>query len=311
LSKKLFVALPLLLLAVQAWCQTALVVRQVTVSGNANISSDAILQAAKITVGRPASTADLLNAEDAVRNLGYFKDAKILSRAVSDTETDVTIEVVEYPVIREFQFLGNTVVSTEELTKLVAETVEPGLVWSNRNARPIRDAVVKLYEDRGYFVQLDRIEPSEESPGTLTIGVIEPTVNEIRLVGLDKTRESTVRRVMKTRPGRPLSARTWRRDMEELYYTYWFETITPANPEPTEVPGQYNLTVEFKEARTGQLNAGVALDPQSRLVGTASYSDSNFRGLGQSVGIQLSQATVGGRSSWPTATASSIRGTPA
>jgi outer membrane protein insertion porin family len=54
------------------------------------------------------------------------------------------------------------------------------------------------------------------------------------------------------------------------------------------------LTIEFKESQTGLLNAGVALDPQSRLVGTLSYSDSNFLGHGQSVGVQLSQATAGG-----------------
>ena len=44
---------------------------------------------------------------------------------------------------------------------------------------------------------------------------------------------------------------------------------------------------------TGQINGGVALDPQSRLVGFVSYSDSNFRGSGQAVGLNLSQATVG------------------
>ena len=55
-----------------------------------------------------------------------------------------------------------------------------------------------------------------------------------------------------------------------------------------------DITLTFVEARTAQINAGVALDPQSRLVGTASFTESNFKGKGQSVGLELEMATVGG-----------------
>lgn len=279
-----------------AWAQTTSTVKSVTVRGNQNVTADAISAAMKVKEGKALLQKDLLDDEASIRNLGFFKDVKVLTRQVSDTEVEVIVEVSEYPVVREVRVLGNTVVTTEDITKTTLESQPSGQVWNNRNARPIRDAITKLYEDKGYFVQVDRLGPDDSSPGTLLVSVIEPSVGEIKLIGLRRTQEKVIRRIMKTKPGKPFSSRNWRRDIEELYYTYWFENdgVRPAVPEATEVPGQYNLAIEFKEARTGLLNMGVALDPQSRLVGTLSYSDSNFLGRGQSVGIQLAQATVGG-----------------
>jgi outer membrane protein insertion porin family len=284
----------LLSLAVSASAQQTPAVQSVTVRGNANITTEAILAAMRSKPGDALSLAQLQADEQAVRDLGFFRDVKVLNRAVSATESEIIVEVLEYPIVREVRVVGNTVVSTEQATA-VALGIQPlGNVWNNRNARPIRDALTKLYEEKGYFVDFEEIGPDAASEGTLTIAVLEPRVNEIKLIGLTRTKPSVVERIMKTRPGEVFSPRLWRRDVEELYYTYWFEKLEPAQPQLAERPGEYNLAIEFKEARTGQLNAGVALDPQSRLVGTASYSESNFLGQGKSVGVQLAQATVGG-----------------
>lgn len=283
-------------LSVMSLAQTSQTVSSVTIRGNQNITTDAIAAAMQVKVGRALVQKELLDDEASIRNLGYFKDVKLLTRTVSDTDAEVIVEVAEYPVVREFRVLGNTVLKTEDITKIASQSQELGRVWNNRNAKPIRDAITKKYEDKGFFVQVDRLGPDDTSDGTILVSVIEPVVDEIKLIGLRKTEPKVIRRIMKTKPGKPFSAKDWRRDIEELYYTYWFENdgVKPALPEQTDQPGHYNLAIEFKEARTGLLNAGVALDPQSRLVGTLSYSDSNFLGRGQSVGIQLAQATVGG-----------------
>lgn len=288
----MFCLLPLL--AAVAVAQQSPTVQSITVRGNAAISTEAVLAAMRTKVGDALSLPQLQADEQAVRDLGFFRDVKVLNRAVSATASEVVVELMEYPVVREVRVVGNTVVSTEDATRAVTEVQPLGNVWNNRNARTIRDAVAKLYEDKGYFVDFEEIGPDASSEGTLTVAVLEPRVNEIKLIGLTRTKPSVVERIMKTRPGEVFSPRLWRRDIEELYYTYWFEKLEPAQPQLADRPGEYNLAIEFKEARTGQLNAGVALDPQSRLVGTASYSESNFLGAGKSVGVQLAQATVGG-----------------
>ena len=286
----------LLAMAHGAFAQATATISSVTIRGNKNISSDAISASMKVKVGRPLVQKELLDDEAAIRNLGYFQDVKILNRNITETEAEVIVEVAEYPIVREVRVLGNTVVSTAEITEMALASQQTGLVWNNRNARPIRDAVSKKYEEKGYFVQIDRLGPDESSEGTLLISVIEPMVDKITFLGNKKTESKVIQRIMKTKPGKPFSAKDWRRDIEELYYTYWFESdgVKPALPETTDQPGHYNLTIEFKEAKTGLLNVGVALDPQSRLVGTFSYNDSNFLGRGQSIGVQVAQATVGG-----------------
>lgn len=269
-------------------------VTNIVVRGNQNISVEAILASMRVKPGEALSLSQLQADEQAIRDLGYFRDVKILNRAVSENESEVIVEVSEYPIVREVRVVGNTVVDTETVTAAVNEIQPIGNVWNNRNARPIRDSLAKIYEDKGYFVDFEQIGPDATSVGTLTIAVLEPRVGEIKLIGLTRTKQTVVERIMKTRPGDVFSPRLWRRDIEELYYTYWFDKLEPAQPEIGERPGEYNLAIEFSEARTGQLNVGVALDPQSRLVGTGSYSESNFRGLGKSIGVQLTQATVGG-----------------
>lgn len=293
MQKRACLILILLAWAGSAFAQSASVVKEVIVRGNVRINQTAILAAMRTQAGKPFVQADLRTDEENVLNLGFFRDVKILSRAVSDTETEVIVEVSEYPLVKEIRVVGNSVIATEDILAIVAQYQSVENVWNNRNARPINEGITRLYQEKGYFVQLEQIGPTRESPETLTISIIEPTVNEIRLVGLNRTKERTVRRIMKTRPGSIFSIDGWRRDIEELYYTYWFDEIKPEQS-PAEKPGQFNLTLTFKEARTAQINAGVALDPQSRIVGTLSFNDTNFLGNGQGVGIQLSQATVGG-----------------
>ena len=293
LHKRICVAVMLMFLCAVSFAQGTLVVKEIVIRGNIRINRDAILAAMRTQVGKPLVSTDLRTDEENILNMGFFADAKVLSRNVSDTEAEVLVEVQEYPIVKEIRIVGNTVFTSDDLMKIVTNYQQVGNVWNNRNARPINDEIIAKYREKGYFVQLVRPGPLTESPETLNIQIIEPTVNEITLVGLNRTQERTVRRLMKTKPGGLYSRDTLRRDTEELYYTYWFEEVRPEEL-PTDQPGVFNIVMNFKEARTAQLNAGVALDAQSRIVGTLSYNDTNFMGTGQSVGAQLSQATIGG-----------------
>lgn len=292
LVRSIYTAIVLLLLAGFAHAQGTVIVREIIIRGNEAISVDAIRAAMRTQPGQPVTPNLLLADEDSIRDLGFFMDVRVLSRNVSETEAEIIVEVEENPIVREVRIDGNTVVDTPRLYELITEIQPLGLVYNNRNARQIRDAIASEYAERGFFIEIDRLGPDPDSRNTLLISLIEPMVNEIRIEGLTRTRQSVIERIIKTRPGEPYSLRQWRRDVEEVYYTYWFDDIR-TREEPTERPGYYDLVLEVSEARTGQISAGVALDPQSRIVGTLTYNDSNFMGMGQSLGIQLSQSTVG------------------
>ncbi|MCH7945167.1 MAG: BamA/TamA family outer membrane protein [Armatimonadetes bacterium] len=289
------VAFILVLASVNVLAQRNVIVKTITVRGAKIISRDAILAAMGSKEGSILQQSQLRNDETRILDLGYFKDVQILTRMIggSDTEAELIVEVAENPVIREILVRGNTVLSSEELTALVVEIQTLGNIYNNRNGRQIQVAIEDAYRKAGYFIQIEGRGPDPESEGTLLITIIEQVVREIRLIGLHRTDEKVILRIMKTKPGQPYSPRVFRRDAEELLSTFWFESVVPDQFDTNQV-GVYDLELEFVEARTGQINGGVALDPQSRLVGFISYSDSNFNGMGQSVGVNLSQATIGG-----------------
>lgn len=294
-----FIAVTAILFAsVLAIAQDNVIIKTITINGANNINRDAILAVMTSKEGGILQPSELLNDEDRVMGMGYFQDVKILRKPLANpNEVELVVELEENPIIREILFLGNTIISSEDLTAIVTDIQSLGRIYNNQNAGRIVAAVQSAYEDTGYIGQIDEIGPDPDSLGTLRIVIIEPSIREIRLIGLHRTQHKVVYRIMKTKAGEPFSPTLLRRDREELASTFWFEMIENPRLIETEDLGVFDLELEFTEARTGQINGGIALDPQSRLVGFVSYSDSNFRGLGQSVGVNLSQATVGGGAS--------------
>lgn len=276
-----------------ASAQQQTIVKTITVRGTVVTSDVAIRTVMSIKEGAVLQAAQLRADESRILDLGYYKDVQIVTKQISDTEVEVVVEVAENPVIREVRFKGNTVFTAAQLTAAVTPIQELGKIYNNRFQSRILTAIENMYAEKGYLVGIDQLQPDPESDGTLLISILEPRINEIRLIGLRRTKESVIKRIMKVRPGDAYNELLLRADLEELWATRWFDDIIPRRQD-TSQPAVYNIELEFVEARTGQINGGVALDPQSRLVGFASYSDSNFRGLGQSAGINLSQATVGG-----------------
>ncbi len=288
--------LALTLLFTAACCtlaQTVGTIKEVIVRGNSAISRDAILAAMKSKEGRPFVQGDLPNDESQIKNLGFFQDVKVLSRDLGGDEWQVIVEVLENPVVKEIRITGNTVFPTDQLLKLVTQPV--GQIYNLRNALPTTDAISKLYEDKGYFAQVD-IVPLPESPNTLNVVVVERQVKDIYIEGLVRTRPSIIRKLMKVKPGQAYNEEAFSIDLRRLSSTQWFESITPKVREAGEI-GKVDLLMDLKEARTAQIGMGLSLDPTSRLTGSIRYSDSNFHGSGQTVAVTLSQDTSGGGAS--------------
>ncbi|MBX3096978.1 MAG: BamA/TamA family outer membrane protein [Fimbriimonadaceae bacterium] len=295
-----------LLLCATTWAMAQnRTIRAITVEGNNRVTSEAILTSMRWKVGSTYNEAERASEEDLVLSMGLFREVEIRGAVVNDTDVDVVVAVVENPVIKEVKVVGNTVVSTEEITALaVADSQDDqvgqplGEIYRNTLGRSLAEAIRDLYSTRGYSIQIEQLGPDPESEGTLVIRVLETRLNEIRIVNEDssrmRTRQSTFERILRTRQtGVALNERNLRRDIEDLYATGWFDSIQPTAT-PGRQPGTLDVTLFVKERPTGLFNIGAALDPQSRLVGLLTYQDTNFRGSGQSVGANLSQATVGG-----------------
>lgn len=269
-------------------------VSKVVIKGNSQYPEATISASLRIRAGQTVTDADLRREEENLLSLGVFRSVKVMVEKNAAGEYELIVSLVEYPVVKEVRITGNETVPTAEILAAVNAAQKVGSVWNNRNADVISKAVRALYQKRDMIVNFTQIGPMAESPNTLTISILEPKIGDIELVGLVRTKPETIKRIMRSKPGAPFRRDVLRKDLEDLAMgTNWFEKLEP-DLSPGNSAGETNVKLTFKEARTALFKAGVALDAQSRLLGTIDVADTNFRGLGQSVGLSLSQAATGG-----------------
>lgn len=280
----------LLWLAVAIANAQTVVIRSITVNGNKEVSTEAILAAMRTRVGQPYVQATIDADKTTLENLGFFQAVDIRTTVVDDTNRDVIVQVEEWPLVKEIRVVGNKGVSTEDIIKELA--IEVGKVFNIRDRAPAAQRVEALYARRGLFARVEDINPLVDSPGTISVSIIELTVNSVAVQGNTRTKTSVMRKMIKTRAGDPFRTDRWIADLRRLIGTQWFENVRPVENQPE--PGKIDLVVDVKEARTGNFAIGAQLDPRSSLAGTLRLSDSNFRGTGQSVGFNVIQGTAGG-----------------
>lgn len=276
-----------------AFCQQVNLVKEIVVQGNNRVSKQAILAAMTTKVGQTYSQANLDQDRRNLEDLGFFEAVDVRGAPVeSGSNWLVTVNITEYPVIKEFRITGNTVVPTADIVKAI--TLKAGTVFNLREGRPTAAAIRKLYADRGYYCDIDQpFGPSRESPGTVDITIVETKVGNVSVQGAKLTKPWVMQHLIKTRPGETLSMVKWTNDLRRMLATQWFESANSV-PDSERQLGVVDLTADVKEAKTGQFNVGVQVDPRSSFAGFVRYSQNNVGGTGQSYDISYLQATQGG-----------------
>jgi len=272
-----------------AMSQTA-TIKDIVVKGNQNVSKEAILAAMTSKVGGTFLQATLDTDRQAIEDLGFFQAVNLTSKVLDDTNREVTVEVVEWPMIKEFRVVGNKVVKSEDIIKEL--DLQVGQVFNGNRQVSSSRKITALYSRRGYFAQIEEFAPMRESPNTITISIVELSVNSVAIQGNIRTKDRVLKRLVKTRAGDTFSLEKWQQDLRRLINTNWFEDVKGADSQPEL--GKVDLVAQVREQRTGLFNVGVQLDPRSSLAGLLKISDTNFNGTGQSVGIDFLQSTTGG-----------------
>ena len=284
--------------AVVLWCfanlvlaQSAGVVSEVTISGNKNISQDAILTTMRIKVGQPFVQAQLDQDKEALDKMGFFQAVDVHARELEEGKWSVAVDVTEYPKVKEIRVTGNDSISTAAIVKVV--TIKPGTVFNRNSAESSIAAIRKLYSDKGYPGTLfDHFEPAQDSPGTVLISIVELKVHQVTFTGNVKTKDRVMKRLIHTRPGDTYNLNTWIEDLKRIHNTQWFESEKESETLSEEGTGQLDLGVAVKEARTGQFNVGAQLDPRQGLAGFIKVGEPNFQGTGQDVSVTVMQQTT-------------------
>lgn len=266
------------------------VVGDIVIRGLSNISETVVRNVIRTKEGQVFQQSQLARDRQALESLGVFQDVKVYGVFLNETRTwRVIVEVVEWPIVREVRISGNTLIPEEKIRS--ALKIKIGEIFKPIYLEEDAYAITKLYRDSGYIGRVVKYEPDESNPSVFVIEIVETRVREIEFQGLTRTKPSVIRNLMDTKEGDFFDQSKYDEDVLRIWETRWFDDLQPDTREPSL--GQIDLIFNFKEARTGLFNVGASVDPKNRVIGFISYSDSNFKGTGKSVGVNLSQSTQG------------------
>lgn len=266
------------------------VVLSVEVTGNRHIAEETILRAVShIRLGEPVGEEALQKDLQAIQNLGYFSMVDVRGEPFLGG-IKVVFRVYENPVIQDFKIVGLEVADPAEILSYF--TQKKGEVFNYvRTMNDLERAVHDYQEKKGlHLVFLGGNEEMITPEGVVTLHLTEVKIAKILLRGLEKTRESVVKREISLREGEILDLNVLRQDLQRLYRMQLFEEIRP-RLEYTSSPERMNLALEFKELNTLGLNIGATYIPEvGRLAGNLGISESNLLGLGQKISLQISSS---------------------
>lgn len=241
----------------------------------------ATAQAATSLRAGDAFTADALDKDaEAIMNTGYFVDFYPSFEQVPEGIV-LTYHLQEYPVYRGVEFSGNTVVSTEELKKMV--TLREGESFNGITFHKNMQAVEDKYHEEGY-IQARIVDMHQTADGIIQVKVNEGVLEGFKVKGNEKTKEYVILREMRLKPGEPFNAKQARRSIQRVQNLGFFEDVN-VKILPGVDPNAIVMEIDVKEKRTGTFGVGAGYSSQDGIIGMVSVSDTNFRGTGDAVSV--------------------------
>ena len=260
--------------------QTGKTVVEINITGASEETEKAAREALAMHVGDALTEEALVKDRDAVYATGYFYDLYPVFEQVPEGVV-LTYHVLENPVLKEVRIEGNTVEKTKDLMDLV--TVQKGKMLNGRILQENVQAIQEKYRADGYILaKISDLNIAQD--GTLTIKISEGILEGYKVKGNKKTKEHVILREMRQKPGEPFNANQARRSMQRVYNLGFFEDVN-VKMNPGIEPNAVIMEIDVKEKRTGSFGIGAGYSSADGMVGMVSISDSNFRGMGDTISL--------------------------
>jgi outer membrane protein insertion porin family len=280
--------------------QPAPIIKNITVIGNKNINSVAIIASSGLKIGDPLSQAALDQARLNLIHTGNFgshhpdnpDDAVKVQADVTGSNADVNITVDENDMVQGINLTGTGPIPATTI-KALLKTKE-GEVLNINTLRSDVNAIQQAYDAKGYQAIVS--DGLGITNGILDIPIVVGKITKIKINGLKKTHSFVVTREMKLKVGSYYNVFQLRKDLTAIYNTGLFENVEPAFSYPA--PGSVELTLNIQEKRTGSLSLGLGYSSLQQLVFFANVGESNFMGRGQTVNLNASTGGIANQSSF-------------
>lgn len=251
--------------------------------GNLRISDEQILAVMVTRPGKPFSFSDLEDDMVRISEMGYFQAPPKYNAEPMGTGVKIIIFLKENPLFRELKvtIVGPGIKTEDEIRELFQYSTDE--IISAPKLVENYERIEAAYRDMGFTAAtISNVDYDEN--GVVTLEINEGIIQEIRVEGNNKTKDFVILREINLKPGDIYDAISFRRDLENIFALQLFEDISV----------DYDLTdgkkiivvVKVTEARTGQFGVGGGFSSQDGLLATFSYSEKNFRGMGQRVNLQ-------------------------
>ena len=239
---------------------------------------------APLIQSKPGSTVTVEGIRNDVASLGsigVFSQIRPVCVSVPEG-VKLTYQLVSNPVVKNVEFSGNTVFTSDYLKSIMQIPKDSVLnfVLVNQKLREIED----LYLKQGYMlVSIPNVQVSAD--GTLHIDISEGIVEDIVIVGNEKTKNYVITRELKLKKGKPFNKFLASRSMERLYNLGYFEDVNMKL-----LPGKTNehdviIEIDVIEQKTGIVTVGAGYSDADGTVGIIELGDTNFRGTGDKVNL--------------------------
>ena len=244
-----------------------------------------LLKSKKFTPERWAE--DKKNLITKYNEYGY-RDAVILKDSVWNVDpkhVDIYVKVDEGKkyYIRNIKWVGNTVYSTDYLSRLL--DMKKGDVYNqtylNKGLSQDEDAVGNAYWNNGYLfynlqpTEVNIVGDSIDLEMRITEGQ-QARINRVRINGNDRLYENVVRRELRTKPGDLFSKEALQRSARELASMGHFdpEAINPV-PEPNYEDGTVDINYNLKQKSNDQVELSLGWG-QTGVIGRVGLKLNNF-----------------------------------
>ncbi|MGK7935538.1 MAG: ShlB/FhaC/HecB family hemolysin secretion/activation protein [Xenococcaceae cyanobacterium] len=195
-------------------------------------------------------------------------------------QTDISV------IVNEFEILGSSVFSQQELQKITQPFV--GRTLSFTELFQVRSAITKLYTDNGYINSGAYIPEQQVESGKLTIQILEGELEAINITGNKRLNSDYVRKRIALAAGKPVNIDSILKALQLLRLDPLIENIS-AELSTGIRPGTSLLDVEIEEADAFTVSA-ILDNSRSPSVGTfrrgASITHNNLFGFGDRFDFQ-------------------------
>jgi outer membrane protein insertion porin family len=271
-------------------------ITEIKIVGNEHISTDAIMAVVALKPGTAYSEQVVEKARQAIKSMGYFVSV-IAGQENIGPNTTVVFSVEENPIVKGINITGNTVVSQEKLRSLMRTSI--GSVLNEGTFEQDLTSIERYYSSQGYIATVNESVGIDPKTGILNIPVQEERVEDIRVTGNKKTKTNVILREMNLKKGDVFNFNTLSADLRRIYDLEIFdrEIAEPYKLENgTQVGKTVIITLPVKEKKTGEVSVGAGYSAAQRLVGKATLTENNLRGMAETLRLSWEQSESNGPS---------------